>query len=199
MKLFALLCVFLIVRFDLVSAVCSKGVYETGVSDSEKNYIVNKHNELRLLIARNQLPGQPRGINLKRMYWDNNIAIAAQNIANTCVFEHVPVHDSRWAVGQNLYASFDSNYVKGANWTAAILGWWNEHSSYKYPGGFSEKTGHYTQLVWDDTMYVGCGYTHFPIDGQYQYEKIYACNYGPAGNYPRAPYKTGTSGCENLC
>ncbi|XP_060525100.1 uncharacterized protein LOC132701312 [Cylas formicarius] len=27
------------------------------------------------------------------MYWDNNIANAAQNIANTCVYGHVAVHD----------------------------------------------------------------------------------------------------------
>lgn len=36
------------------------------------------------------------------------------------------------------------------------------------------------QMAWDDTMYVGCGYTNFPITGKYTDQKIYVCNYGPA-------------------
>lgn len=39
----------------------------SGVSQAEKKAIVNKHNEVRKLIANGKVPGQPRGVNLKRM------------------------------------------------------------------------------------------------------------------------------------
>lgn len=40
---------------------------DIGVSDYDKQTIVNKHNELRKLIANGQVQGQPRGVNLKRL------------------------------------------------------------------------------------------------------------------------------------
>lgn len=40
---------------------------EYGISDYDKQIIVNKHNELRKLIANGQVQGQPRGVNLKRI------------------------------------------------------------------------------------------------------------------------------------
>lgn len=33
----------------------------------DQGIIVNKHNELRKLIASGKVPGQPRGVNLKKM------------------------------------------------------------------------------------------------------------------------------------
>ncbi|CAG9765269.1 unnamed protein product [Ceutorhynchus assimilis] len=200
MKLILKLIILLINSALLCNAVCSRGVFESGVSQNERNFIVNEHNRLRMMLAKGQVGGQPRAINLKRMYWDDRLAQAAQNIANTCVYGHVRVSDPRWQVGQNIATSWSSNDRKGANWSEPIMNWWNEYRQYKYPGGFSMATGHYTQMAWDDTKYVGCGYTYFPIsNGNMKYQKIYVCNYGPAGNYPRAPYKTGNSGCENLC
>lgn len=40
---------------------------DIGVSEGDKQTIVNKHNELRKLIANGQVQGQPRGVNLKRL------------------------------------------------------------------------------------------------------------------------------------
>ncbi|XP_060524397.1 venom allergen 5-like [Cylas formicarius] len=200
MKWFFLTVLMLVAKLRRVWGECDQGVYDYGVTSKEKTYILEKHNGLRLLIARGKLEGQPRGINLKRMKWDDYLAAAAQNIANTCHYAHADVSDSRWQVGQNIFNSKSTNFVKGANWTAAIYSWWNEHEVYHYPNGFSYSTAHYTQMAWANTDHVGCGYTHYPIhDGQYNYQKFYVCNYGPAGNYDWAPYKTGNSGCQNLC
>ena len=42
--------------------------------------------------------------------------------------------------------------------TSAIDAWANEESDYNYQTtGFSEQTGHFTQLVWQNTRRVGCG------------------------------------------
>lgn len=47
--------------------------------------------------------------------------------------------------------------------------------------GFSEETGHFTQLVWRETRSVGCGWTD--CSGKNGNDGILlVCNYYPAGN-----------------
>ena len=63
--------------------------------------------------------------------------------------------------------------------------WAAEEKHYRYPdGGFSESTGHYTQLVWKNTTRVGCGAVNCDnshvangIDGWFT-----VCEYNPPGN-----------------
>jgi uncharacterized protein YkwD len=51
----------------------------------------------------------------------------------------------------------------------------------------SDGCGHYTQIVWRDTLRVGCGVANCEA-GSYHYE-IWICNYDPPGNYKwEAPY-----------
>jgi hypothetical protein len=95
----------------------------------------------------------------------------------------------RWSVGQNLHKVSSTAHSKGLNITAGIYSWFNEYKLYKYPG-YTPKAGHYTQVVWADSKYVGCGYTYYKGRGKFKYQKILVCNYGPAGNVQgRAPYK----------
>ncbi|KAF2892032.1 hypothetical protein ILUMI_14141 [Ignelater luminosus] len=124
-----------------------QGVYETGVNANDQATIINKHNEFRLQLAKGEVEGQPRACNMKRLKYDNKLAAEAQKIANTCKFDHVPVHDSRWfGVGQNLYISRASSLTKGADWNAAVQYWFDEHNNYRYPDESGANTGHYTQL-----------------------------------------------------
>ncbi|XP_060524981.1 venom allergen 5-like [Cylas formicarius] len=176
-------------------------IFVSEVSEGEKSFIVDKHNELRRLIANDAVEGQPRGVNLKALKYDDALAGAAQQIANSCVFAHQTVTDSRWqAVGQNLYIYMSTAYDTASDWDSAIQDWFNEHQFYTFNNGFDSATGHYTQLVWADTEYVGCGYAAYETDDAYRYQKLYVCNYGPAGNYiGQYPYQTGDSGCEDLC
>ena len=52
------------------------------------------------------------------------------------------------------------------------------------------KAGHYSQVVWADSYAVGCGITKCSKG----LSPIYACNYGPPGNYVgSAMYKTGNA------
>ncbi|XP_018561493.1 venom allergen 3-like [Anoplophora glabripennis] len=189
----SMLCVYVIaiIASSLNVAHCA-AVYERGVNDNEKQIIVNKHNELRRMISEGRVPGQPRGTNLKQLRYDENLAREAQKISDTCRFEHVKVSDGRWhAVGQNLYASYSTAHQPGANWAKAIQDWFNEYPYYKYGDrSTNHQNGHYTQVVWADTEYVGCGYT-LCKGTSWPYEKIYTCNYGPAGNYVgQLPYRT---------
>ena len=62
--------------------------------------------------------------------------------------------------------------------------WGNEEKQYRYPNeGFSETTGHYTQLVWQNTTHVGCGAVNCN-NGAANGAKgwLLVCEYFPPGN-----------------
>lgn len=44
----------------------------------------------------------------------------------------------------------------------------------------NEATGHYTQMLWAETRFLGCGQVSFP--GGMGVKKLIVCNYGPSGN-----------------
>ncbi len=55
---------------------------------------------------------------------------------------------------------------------------------------FESGTGHYTQMVWAETEYLGCGHITFPSSsgrGRGSFRRIIVCNYGPAGNFVGEP------------
>ena len=45
--------------------------------------------------------------------------------------------------------------------------------------GFSESTGHFTQMVWAGTQALGCGSAQCSIGGAQGH--LFVCNYSPAG------------------
>lgn len=107
--------------------------------------------------------------------WSKQLAEVAQKWANTlrdkgCVFGHSP--GAKY--GENLAAG-----TVGALDPESTVGmWYDEIKLYKFPdGGFSAKTGHFTQVVWRSTKQVGCG--HVTCKGN----DIYVCNYDPPGNW----------------
>ena len=52
----------------------------------------------------------------------------------------------------------------------------------------SKGIGYYTQLVWQDTTHVGCGWSQFQYRGfPGYYENFLVCNYGPAANVWKQP------------
>jgi len=56
--------------------------------------------------------------------------------------------------GENLAAGY-------ANASASVDAWGLEREQYNWAKpGFSEATGHFTQLVWSNTTSVGCGRTN---------------------------------------
>lgn len=77
--------------------------------------------------------------------------------------------------GENLAAGY-------ANASAAVDAWGLERESYNWTKpGFSETTGHFTQLVWSNTTSVGCG--RKACDGTDNTPGFYVvCEYYPPGN-----------------
>ncbi|XP_044762204.1 venom allergen 5-like [Coccinella septempunctata] len=191
-KLLVTLAIFF-VWVDFVRTDCPSGIYESGLSQEDRDYIVSQHNYLRGQVASGKVPDQPKATNMKQISYSMELEKKAQEVANTCEFKHVPITGTSWGwVGQNLFLFLSTEYGKGPNWHDAIQYWFDEHKKYKFGSPFSEETGHYTQLVWADTDHAGCGYAHYKKpSGDYSYQKLYVCNYGPGGNVNnQSPYKT---------
>lgn len=73
--------------------------------------------------------------------------------------------------------------------TGAVDAWGDERGLYDFGGGsgggdvtgFTEETGHFTQLVWKETQSVGCGV--FACNGQNDVGGyMLVCEYWPPGN-----------------
>ena len=74
---------------------------------------------------------------------------------------------------------YGENLAQGyATPTLAVDDWAGEEGQYNYEKRkFSDKSGHFTQLVWKNTTSVGCGAADCDALGWYM-----ICEYYPAGN-----------------
>lgn len=73
----------------------------------------------------------------------------AEYMAATDIF----AHPRNLQFGENLYWRSG----RSATCQAALSMWYNEDKWYNYERGtFSPSTGHFTQMIWKGTRYVGC-------------------------------------------
>ncbi|NXR91376.1 GLIP1 protein, partial [Hypocryptadius cinnamomeus] len=136
----------------------------------------------------------PPASNMFRM--DAALAKTAKAWAKKCKFNHntyleMPgkMHPTFRFVGENIW----TGTARIFSVEAALRSWFNEVSSYDFSTNTcTDKCGHYTQVVWAESYKVGCAVLfcstveNFP--GLFN-AAHFVCNYGPAGNYPRKPYK----------
>ncbi|XP_008631040.1 glioma pathogenesis-related protein 1-like [Corvus cornix cornix] len=160
---------------------------------------VRAHNTFRSKV-------NPPASNMFRMSWDAALAKTAKAWAKKCTFNHntyleTPgkMHPTFALVGENIWTG--TAHIFSVD--AALRAWFNEVSSYDFSTNTcTDKCGHYTQVVWAESFKVGCA-VHFcstveNFPGLFK-AAHFVCNYGPAGNYPRKPYKEGQpcSRCSN--
>ncbi|XP_049813929.1 venom allergen 5-like [Schistocerca nitens] len=182
-----------------------------GTTQADENAIVAAHNELRNRVASGAegrgSPGpQPSASNMNALVWDSELAHVAQRWAEQCRFGHDSCRDvARFSVGQNVFQSSTTGTPQGPQWRRAVQAWYDEVASFSRNNvnnyRFSAATGHYSQVVWAVTRYIGCGYTAFTEPGGWT-SQLYVCNYGPAGNFiGQSVYITGQncSRCVNGC
>lgn len=175
-----------------------------GVTEREKQEIVDIHNRFRAKLARGEekrgAPGpQPPASDMQIMEWDDELAIVAQRHADQCNFNH-DCNDcrrvSRFGVGQNLYIYKQTQSLGKFRWTQAVTDWYDEVELFSRkkidPFQFASPYGHYSQLVWANTNKIGCGGTSYR-EGRW-FATLYTCNYGPGGNFISLPmYQQGAA------
>ncbi|XP_049273421.1 CRISP/Allergen/PR-1-like [Rhipicephalus sanguineus] len=106
------------------------------------------------------------------------------------------------AVGQSAaWEAFNDDHSK-RSWNVHIGNWFAEHAvcpvdriAYFRETDDGAHIGHFTQLIWADTQFVGCGYSYYTLDGVEggkKYQGFYVCNYAPTGNVFSLPvYQAG--------
>jgi uncharacterized protein YkwD len=130
--------------------------------------------------------------------WNEQLAASAQAWANQCIDRDsngLIDHNSNrskglpWYVGENIFAS-----TGPATAQAAVNDWAAEARYYDYANSrcaAGKVCGHYTQLVWFDSKWLGCGISKCP---NLKFHNSIVCDYAPGGNYPgQKPYPQPTS------
>lgn len=149
------------------------------------------HNAARQLISDGKVTGQPKASPaLPDLTFDEKLQAVALNYAKKCVWEHNPNRNQDYAaqggsgyVGENLYASYGGGMPSAET---AVNNWFDEHKFYNYENdSCSDVCGHYTQVVWRDTLRVGCAVHQCDLLQGINWKNAWmvVCNYAPAGNY----------------
>lgn len=121
------------------------------------------------------------------MTWNPALAATAQAWAESCtdnaapagLIDHNPNRsdDHPYYVGENVFGSSGQATAEGA-----VNSWAAEAASYDYDSNTcaaGQICGHYTQIVWADSVDLGCGIADCP---NLQFGSTIVCNYGPGGN-----------------
>ncbi|KAK4254074.1 hypothetical protein QN277_009503 [Acacia crassicarpa] len=130
--------------------------------DSPQDY-VDAHN-----VARSQ-------VNVPNIDWDDTVAAYAQNYASQRKADCQLIH-SNGQYGENI--AWSSGDMSGAD---AVKMWVDEKAYYDYDSNScasGQECGHYTQVVWKDSVRVGCAKVTCDNGGTF-----IGCNYDPPGNY----------------
>ncbi|KAL3280245.1 hypothetical protein HHI36_017740 [Cryptolaemus montrouzieri] len=172
---------------------CNDGINGFGMKEKDRIDVVFWHKHYRDLIQEGEVPNHPQANDMPELSYNFELETEAQYFANRCHFEHSPIKTQTWGeVGVNLHMQVSKIYDNRQEWAQIIFEWWNEHDMNYYGKDIILEARHYTQIVWDESKYLGCGFTVFPINhpNLTLYHKFYVCTYAPKGNVKnKLPYK----------
>ncbi|XP_064624764.1 cysteine-rich venom protein latisemin-like isoform X2 [Lineus longissimus] len=174
---------------------------DKGFTNEERQYILDLHNYLRMKVATGKESNQPPADYMMAMEWDDRLEERAQKWADGCPTYHS--QDGSWYRKVKPYETGE-NRVEGmlyANFEKAIAeGWYGEYKGYHYKSNYCSMSmcGHYTQVTWQNTTLLGCGWNR--CKGR---SPVMFCHYGPTGNIypsygnsPRRPYLVAAKGAQ---
>jgi uncharacterized protein YkwD len=160
----------------------SAGSGTNPLSQAQVDEFVAAHNQ-----ARSGPLDPPPSPALPPVSWDAILADSAYNYLSKCqssdgsMVSHNANRSTDYAalggsgyVGENIYASSGSN----ATPTGAVTLWMSEASSYDYAAN-SGSAGHYTQVVWRDSVRIGCAIV---TCSALRFKNSILCDYSPGGN-----------------
>jgi len=140
------------------------GSHVAQAHDSSADY-VNAHNAARSAIT---------SANISNIVWDNKVAAFAQNYANQCKDCKPIPSGSGGRYGENIAVS--TGYKSGID---AVKMWVEEEPHYDHYNNscVGGECLHYTQVVWESSLRLGCGKVRCDNGGTFV-----TCNYYPPGN-----------------
>ncbi|KAD5317937.1 hypothetical protein E3N88_17883 [Mikania micrantha] len=156
--------------FALISFLISLAMLPiTHAQNSQQDYL-DAHNAARAQVG------------VGNMVWNTTVAAYAQSYANQRIGDCNMVH-SGGPYGENLAEG--SGTFTG---TVAVNLWVNEKTYYDYTTNTCASghgCGHYTQVVWRNSVQLGCARVQCTNNGWW----FVICSYYPPGNYVgQAPY-----------
>lgn len=158
------------------------------LSETDKEFLTEHHNEERGLTARGLTEGQPMARNMLKLEWDEKIAESSKGWADRCKFEHD--HDSGYGENLAVAGAFTDVVDNIETLINGVDEWYEEFHQYDYETGecaFGE-CGHYTQSLWSTSFKIGCAYAEcaFPdffLPAEVDYGVLLVCRYNPRGNW----------------
>ncbi|KAJ0400648.1 hypothetical protein ATCC90586_010579 [Pythium insidiosum] len=152
---------------DPLPKVTNGGVNLFPYTPEIRDYIVEKHNWARV----NLVPSE--AANMRKVRWDESLAIEASELVNTCVFEH---DTENYAYGQNLmYGNQKIDRETVDSWMQAWVS--DELSPSDKAGTGYLDLDHASAVLWANTYLVGCASKRC-ANGY-----LTACNYFTPGNW----------------
>jgi len=111
------------------------------------------------------------------MVWNDDLAKNAQEWAEEIAVKGLLVHHTQREEGENIAAAGQkAGFFTGRK--AAEL-WYSENEFYDYNDpGLNIKAGHFTQLIWAESLQLGVGKALSPTNGM----QFIVARYFPAGN-----------------
>ncbi len=154
---------------------------------AEIQQMLDAHNTVRSAV-------NPPAQTMPNLTWDPLLAQVAQNYTDQCTFAHNANRSIDYAnlggsgyVGENIYATSTSPVGPQApvdSWASEVADW--TYAPFGSDCASGAICGHYTQIIWANTLRVGCGrttcssgITNLPFSGD-----VVVCDYAPGGNFP---------------
>jgi uncharacterized protein YkwD len=143
---------------------------------ADQNGITAAHNAARAAVKPAATPALPP------MAWSSPIAAVAQAFTDKCVF----ADDGDSGYGSNAFAG-TGTYPPAE----VVQDWVSEVADYDYATNTcasGKECGHYTQVVWRDSVKLGCGMTKCTTNNPFSSNGsgswvLWVCEYDPPGNY----------------
>ncbi|KRX69870.1 Venom allergen 5 [Trichinella sp. T6] len=182
------------------------------LSEKVKKFITDDHNNYRKKAAKGQLKGQGKASAMNELKWSDAVAEKAAEWASGCQFMHSPKGrycglEGASNIGENLAVGTFHGSLSGEDayiekFRTSMHDWFEEYQNYDFQNARCKKgmCGHYTQMVSDTTLKLGCALSICP-NGTPQFANgrsvyLVVCNYAPGDNYGNEPpYKTAPQSC----
>ena len=164
------------------------------LTQEEKDAYVDAHNFHRYNV-------DPPAANMKKMKWDTLLPMNAQQDAEQCNWDQSHDYVTEYNLGENKYLTPSTDRINSI--VQGVEYWSKEKNQFSYDtnscaeGEFAD-CSHYTQVIWADSEYIGCG-IHYcsSVNGLSDAAGTYhVCIYGPKINDDGVKPHTKLEACD---